>query len=375
MQGSVEKSLGWRIGGVLLAIGGALLAACAPIQETSKQRETRDLVYPAPPDEPRFVFERAIYGSADVVPLGADAELRRTLTGEAQRSEGLGKPYAVAVHRGRVFVSDSAERFVKVFDVPEGRYFKIGDDEAGPLVKPLGIDVDRAGNLYVADATAKAVVVFNRDGRFLRKIGGPKMFDRLSSVSADPDGARIYVVDIGGVSSEQHRVRVFDAVGGKHLFDIGKRGRDGGEFNLPRDVVVGKEGRIYVVDGGNFRVQIFDRDGKYLQSFGTVGKQMGNFARPKEIAADADGNVYVVDSAFGNFQIFSADGELMMFAGERAERDAPGRYMLPSGIAVDEDGRVYMVDQWFRKVDVFRPYQLKPGDGFLGARPAPLAKR
>lgn len=375
MLKSVDGNRGGRIGQVLLAVVCGVLAACAPVQDAVKQRESRDLVYPAPPDEPRFIYERTIYGSADVVPLGSDAELRRSLTGEAQRSEGLGKPYAVAVHRGRIFVSDSAERFVKVFDVPEGRYFKIGEDEAGPLVKPLGIDVDQAGNLYVADATAKTVVVFNRDGRFLRKIGGPKMFDRLSSVSVDPAGTRIYVVDIGGVSSEQHRVRVFDTLSGNHLFDIGKRGRDGGEFNLPRDVVVGKEGRIYVVDGGNFRVQIFDNKGKYLQSFGSVGKQLGNFARPKEIAADADGNVYVVDSAFGNFQVFNPDGELMMFVGERAERDAPGRYMLPSGIAVDEDGRVYVVDQWFRKVDVFRPYHMKPGDGFLGVRPKTAAKR
>lgn len=375
MLKSVDRNRGGRIGQVLLAVVCGVLAACAPVQDAVKQRESRDLVYPAPPDEPRFIYERTIYGSADVVPLGSDAELRRSLTGESQRSEGLGKPYAVAVHRGRVFVSDSAERFVKVFDVPEGRYFKIGEDEAGPLVKPLGIDVDQAGNLYVADATAKTVVVFNRDGRFLRKIGGPKMFDRLSSVSVDPAGTRIYVVDIGGVSSEQHRVRVFDTLSGNHLFDIGKRGRDGGEFNLPRDVVIGKEGRIYVVDGGNFRVQIFDNKGKYLQSFGSVGKQLGNFARPKEIAADADGNVYVVDSAFGNFQVFNPDGELMMFVGERAERDAPGRYMLPSGIAVDEDGRVYVVDQWFRKVDVFRPYHMKPGDGFLGVRPKTASKR
>lgn len=375
MLESVDRNPGWRFGRAVLVVASVLVAACAPVQDAVKQRESRDLVYPAPPDEPRFVYERTIYGSGDVVPLGSDAELRRTLTGEAQRSEGLAKPYAVAVHRGRIFVSDSAERFVKVFDVPEGRYFKIGDEEAGPLVKPLGIDVDRAGNLYVADATAKTVVVFDRDGRFQRKIGGPKMFDRLSSVSVDPAGKRIYVVDIGGVSSEQHRVRVFDTQSGNHLFDIGKRGREGGEFNLPRDVVVGKDGRIYVVDGGNFRVQIFDHNGKYLQSFGSVGKQLGNFARPKEIAADGEGNVYVVDSAFGNFQIFNPDGELMMFAGERAERDAPGRFMLPSGIAVDEDGRVYVVDQWFRKVDVFRPYQLKSTDGFLGVRPRPAAKR
>ena len=58
-----------------------------------------------------------------------------------------------------------------------------------------------------------------------------------------------------------------------------------------------------------------------------------------------------------------------MFIGTRSEKDGPGQYMLPSGIAVDEDGRVYMVDQWFRKIDVFRPVGLKPGEGFLGQRP------
>jgi DNA-binding beta-propeller fold protein YncE len=119
------------------------------------------------------------------------------------------------------------------------------------------------------------------------------------------------------------------------------------------------------VDGGNFRVQIFDRDGKYMGAFGTVGKQLGNFARPKEVATDADGNVYVADSAFGNFQIFTAQGDLLMYVGDRSEQDGPGKYMLPSGIAVDEDGRVYFVDQWFRKIDIFRPISLKPDAGYL----------
>ena len=118
---------------------------------------------------------------------------------------------------------------------------------------------------------------------------------------------------------------------------------------------------------------LFDRDGRYLNSFGSVGKQYGQFARQKEIAMDRDGNVYVVDTAFGNFQIFSADGELLLFIGERSERDAPARYMLPSGIAVDEDGRVLVVDQWFRKIDVYRPASLAPGAGFLAA-PAARAR-
>lgn len=368
--------LRWVATRAIVVGASCFLAACAPMQDGQKGDARREqIVYPAPPDAPRFVYERTIYGSGDIVPPRSDAAFRRLVTGELERSEGLAKPYAVAVHRGRIFVSDSADRFVKVFDIPEGRYFKIGEDEQGPLVKPLGIDVDGEGNLFVADATHRAVMVYSRDGKFLRKIGGPKMFERLSSVTVDPTAQRVLVVDIGGVSSEQHKVRVFDSVTGSHLFDIGKRGTGNGEFNLPRDTAVGKNGQIYVVDGGNFRIQVFDHNGKYLQSFGTVGKQLGNFARPKEIAADREGNVYVVDSAFGNFQIFSADGDLLMYIGERSEKDGAARYMLPSGIYVDEDGRIYMVDQWFKKVDVFRPYALAADGGFLGIKPKPVAGR
>jgi len=358
-----------------LATCVVVVAGCAPMQDGQKLDARREqIVYPSPPDEPRFVYERTIYGSADVLAKNLDGGLKRMLTGESERSEGLSKPYAIAVHRGRIFVSDSADRFVKVFDIPEGRYFKIGDDEQGPLAKPLGIDVDAAGNLYVADATHRAVMVYTRDGKYLRKIGGPKMFERLSSVTVEPNGQKVLVVDIGGVSSDMHRVRVFDGVTGTHLYDIGKRGIGAGEFNLPRDAAIGKNGQIYVVDGGNFRIQIFDRSGKYVQSFGSVGKQLGNFARPKEIASDLEGNVYVVDAAFGNFQIFNPDGDLLMYIGERSERDGAARYMLPSGIYVDEDGRVYMVDQWFKKIDVFRPYSLAADGGFLGIKPKPAAR-
>ncbi len=347
----------------------ALIGGCAQVTEGPLRKEG-PLVFPSPPDEARFVHERTIYSSADIVPDTDESGLRRALTGESRSGEGLAKPYAVAVHRGRIFMSDSVERFVRVFDVAAGKHFRIGEEEPGRLAKPLGIDVDATGNLYVADITQKAVMIYSRDGEFLRKIGGGKEFDRLTSVTVESSGERLYVVDIGGVDSENHRVRVFDAVSGKHLQDIGKRGSGPGEFNLPRDLAIGKDGRLYVVDGGNFRVQVFDRSGRYLQTFGAVGRQLGSFARPKEIATDREGNLYVVDTAFGNFQIFSPDGELLLFIGDRSERDGPAKYMLPSGIYVDEDGRIYMVDQWFRKLDVFRPVRLKADEGFLVYRAA-----
>lgn len=361
-------------------MAAAILPACAPVI-TAPESNVSEIrrVYPASPDEPRFIYERTIRGSADVVPEEEEAALKRVLTGGNRTSDALGKPYAIATYQGRIFVSDSARNSVHVFDIPRGKYSTIGNQEGdGQLAKPLGLDIDASGTLYVADATAKTIVAFDQDGNYLRKIGGPKFFDRLSSVTVDPGGERIYVVDIGGVSSEHHRVRVFDAHGGAHLFDIGKRGKGPGEFNLPRDVAIGKDGQIYVVDGGNFRVQVFDRNGTYLQSFGMIGKQLGNFARPKEVATDGEGNVYVVDAAFGNFQIFNPDGELLMFIGERSEAEGPGKYMLPSGIAVDEDGRIYFVDQWFRKIDIFRPYAMKSDGGYLvfnkSVRQKPAAK-
>lgn len=353
--------------GVPLIVAGCV--ASAPKRDLEQVgRAAQQLVFPAPPDDPRFVFERAIRGSADIEPEKEDSALKRALTGAGQTTENMGKPYAVAVYQGKIMVSDSADRVVRVFDVPRQKFYKISGEGEGAMVKPLGIDVDAKGNLYVADATLKQILIYDINGTFLRRIGNATMFSRLSSVTVNPEGTKLYVVDIGGVTSEHHRVRVFDAVKGNHLYDIGKRGSGPGEFNLPRDLAIGKDGRLYVVDGGNFRVQIFDKDGKYLKSFGAVGKQLGNFARPKEIATDNEGNVYVTDTAFGNFQIFSAEGELLMFIGDRSETDQPARYMLPSGIAVDEDGRIYFVDQWFNRIDIFRPYALAPNAGYLGKR-------
>ncbi len=353
-----------------------LIAGCAQLpQETAAgPTDSGPLLFPAPPDEPRFVFERTLRSSADVEADSRDDAFRRMVTGTQRGGYFMNKPYAVAVHRGRVFVSDTVERNVKVFDVPEQRYFTIGEREPGLLVKPLGIDVDRAGRLYVADATQKMVFIYDRDGKFLRRIGGKDLFDRISSVTVDPSGARLYVVDIGGVRSENHRVRVFETATGRHVMDIGRRGMGPGEFNLPRDMAIGLDGRLYVVDGGNFRVQVFNADGTYRDSFGAVGRQLGNFARPKEIATDPEGNVYVADAAFGNFQIFSPDGELLMFIGNRSERGGPAEYILPSGIAIDDDGRVYFVDQWFAKVDVYRPYSLGVEEGFLVPRARTAAR-
>lgn len=341
--------------------GLLLLAACAA---TGKRGEFVAPVFPPAPNEPRFYYERTIYSTADVTKKDKNADLKRALTGQVDGGDGLTKPYGVAVYHGRVFVSDSAGHAVVAFDIPGQRTFRIGEGGEGALTMPLGLDVDGKGNLYVVDASTKQVQMYDKDGKHMRTFGGKRLLSRPSGIAADEEGKRVYVVDTGAVTNEKHRIVVFDAESGKHLFDIGKRGSAEGEFNLPRDVAIGTDGLLYVVDGGNFRVQVFKTDGTFVRTFGSIGRQAGQFSRPKEVAVDPEGHVYVVDSAFGNFQIFNAQGDLLLAVGSRSETDEPAKYMLPSGIAIDGDGRVYMVDQYFRKVEVYRPAKLTADGGF-----------
>jgi len=350
----------------ILSITFVAVAGCttAPRPTSMPQSLKDELVFPAPPDEPRFIFERTLRGSTDVVPDEENDALRRALTGEKKRGEGLGKPYGVAVHRGRVFVGDTGRRNVMVFDLPERKFFIIGEEDPGQLARPLGMDVDKDGNLFVLDGLKEEIFVYNRDGQYLRTIGNAADFSRPAGLGVNSDGTRIYAVDIGGSSSDTHKIIVYDGQSGEKLSEIGKRGSKEGELNLPRDVTVAPDGSLYVVDGGNFRVQKFSSDGKFISTFGSIGRQGGQFSRPKEGALDKDGNIYVADAAFGNFQIFNSNGQLLLAIGSRSETGGPAKYMLPSGIAVDSDGRIYFVDQFFQKVDVFRPAALGPTEGF-----------
>lgn len=350
-----------------LVMATLVLSACATAP-APQDEPAAVLVYPPPPEPARFIFERTIVGSADIVIVDKETKWRRLLTGEAVTTVAFSKPFDVEACEGTVFVSDTVSRQVFVMDVPRGEFHQIGIDGPGQLRKPLGMATDQDCNLYVADQTAKRIVVYDQHGAYVNAYGGEEMFDRLSYVEVDPGAERLYAVDTGGVRSERHHVRVIDLGTGEVLFDIGKRGVNDGELNLPRDIALGSDGNLYIVDGGNFRIQVFSTEGEFIRQIGSIGNRTGQFSRPKGIDTDSAGNVYVTDAAFGNFQIFDSSGQLLLFIGNRSTTAGPGKYMLPAGLAVDEDGRVYMVDQFFRKVDVFRPANLEPGDGFLGMR-------
>ncbi len=347
-----------------------VVAGCASAPE---QKPFVPPVFPSPPAEPRFYFEHSINSTGQVALKESRAtRLRRIVTGERKNGLGLSKPFDVSVCKGAVFISDTVYGIVIALDFPGGRFFTIGEEEPGKLGKPLGVNTDAECNVYVADNRARQVMKYDSDGKFIAALGDPDEFSRLTHLAVDE--RNVYAVDTGGVESEQHRITVLDKNSGEHQFTIGTRGKGEGQLNLPRDIEVGKDGRLYVVDGANFRIQVFESDGTYVSSFGDIGRRSGQFVRPKGIAIDPSGMIYVTDASHGNFQIFDPEGQLLLFVGGRSMVNEPAKYLLPAGIDVDEDGRVYMVGQYFRKVDVYRPAHLATKSGFLGILAASQSK-
>lgn len=311
-------------------------------------------VWPKPPDPARFIYESVIRTELDIARESKSETFRNTMAGVNPRAAlAFKKPYDVAASNGRILVSDSGGEIVHLFDVPQGQLFRIGRGDKGKLQQPSGVTIDSKGNLYVADVKEKYVNMYNPVGHFVRTFGSKELFSKPADIAVSKSGDRIYVVDLGGIDSDKHRVTVFDPEG-KVLFTFGKHGNAHGDLHLASHIEIGPDDNVYVLDAGNFRVQVFDRDGKYLRSWGKVGVNIGDLARPRGLALDREGNIYVTDGKFGNFQIFDSQGQLLMWIGNTGQENKPGQYALPAGIAVDESNHVYVVDQLYAKVEVLR---------------------
>ena len=343
---------------VCLLLGVLLVNLSGCVSPGSNRSTFKALYWPKPPEVPRYVYEGSLRSAATLAQDDNTFQLRSMLTGVNKADfRSFAKPFDVAARGGKIVVTDTVARVAVMFDVPRRKVFPFGHRGDGKghdaLVKPLGVGMDGKQWIYIADVSANDVKVFDPLGMLIKVIGNKESLERPVDVAASESGDRIYVLDAGGISSDKHRVVVFDAEGNK-VNEIGKRGTAEGEFNLPNQLAVGKDGNLYVLDAKNFRVQVFTADGEFIRAWGKVGRNLGDFARPRGIGIDNENNVYVTDAVFRNFQVFKPTGELLMYIGDPGLDDKPGQYVLPAGIDVDETNRVYIVDQVHFKIDVIR---------------------
>lgn len=321
------------------------IVSCAP----TYQKPVIDMVWPLPPDEPRIRYVDTIRSSLDVA---AKTDWTDTLFGE-ERIDKLSKPYGVAVDlNGRIYIADPGRVFV--FDLKNRSLSFIGDTAGlGKLSFPAGIAAARDGRIFITDLSQDRVFVY-QNGKYVAAIGETGELSGPSGVALDEKNGLVYVAD-----TKKHVVNIYSGSNYAKVGSIGTRGTDNGQFNYPTNIAVDTDGNLYVVDTGNFRVQIFDRMGNYIRSIGKLCDGPGCFARPKGIALDSDGNLYVIDAAFQNFQIFDKEGKLLMALGGPGE--PPGKFWLPAGMTIDHEDRIYVIDQYPGLVQIFQYLSKKPG--------------
>jgi DNA-binding beta-propeller fold protein YncE len=211
-----------------------------------------------------------------------------------------------------------------------------------------GVAVDGDDRVFLICRGDHPIMIYDRKGAFLRSWGEGQFTYRTHGITIAPDGM-VYCTDDGN-----HTVRKFTPEG-KLLLTLGTMntpsdtGYDGqntrtatrpaGPFNRPTNLAVGPRGDLYVSDGyGNCRVHRFSPTGELKHSWGVPGQGPGEFYLPHGIATAADGRVFVCDRENDRIQIFSPDGE---YLSEWTDTQRP------THLVFDAQGRAYVSELWW----------------------------
>ncbi|MCE5263683.1 MAG: peptidyl-alpha-hydroxyglycine alpha-amidating lyase family protein [Deltaproteobacteria bacterium] len=211
-----------------------------------------------------------------------------------------------------------------------------------------GVAVDSQDNVYLMTRQDARVIVYDREGNFLRAWGEKIFTPRTHGIEIGPDDL-VYTVDDG-----DHTLRKFTPEGEQLMMlgipgvasDTGYDGkshgsvqRGGKPFNRPTGIAVAPNGEIYVSDGyGNARIHRFSAEGKLLHSWGEPGEGPGQFRLPHAVSLSPDNRVFVADRENDRIQIFSPDGQFL---------EMWTHVQRPTDIAFDKKGRVYVSELWW----------------------------
>ena len=243
-----------------------------------------------------------------------------------------------------VYVLHRGEHSLMEF-TPEGKLVRSWGDEL--FIRPHAVRIDPQGYIWVVDNDTHQVLKMDPAGRVRLVMGrmgqsgeGPNAFNRPTDVGFASDGS-FYVSD-GYVNS---RVAKF-AAEGSFLAAWGKKGKEPGNFDLPHSVIVGPDGRVYVGDRENYRVQIFDPNGKFLEQWTDVGSPWG-------LALSRDNSLFLTDGYNNRILKLTLEGKVLghiSSAGKTA-----GHVDYAHHIAVDSRDNVYVAEIKNWRVQKFVP--------------------
>ena len=196
---------------------------------------------------------------------------------------------------------------------------------------PNWIAVNSKGTIAFSDDEEDCILMFDKDGNFVRKFGsygkGPGELSTPAGLAFLNDD-ELLVVDNGN-----GRIQQFNVQTGNFLKSFGEEGTGDGEFKRPEGISIDNEGHVIVADCYNNRIQVLDKDGKFMFKFGDNGP--GKLNQPTGCVYHK--NKFIVsDSGNHCLKVFDKSGKFLYKIGEKGKAD--GQFSNPWGLCVEKYG-------------------------------------
>ena len=208
-----------------------------------------------------------------------------------------------------------------------------------------GVCTDSGGNVYLFCRGDHPVMIYDREGKFLDSWGEGGHFSYRTHGMHMAKGDELFLVDDSNHKVGKYTLdgkELFQCGPADHPSDTGGYDgrtaatvtRAGGPFNRPTNLSVAPDGDLFVSDGyGNTRIHRFDPGGHLCSSFGEPGSGPGQFRVPHSVWVHTDGRIFVCDRENARIQIFSPSGE---YQTEWLD------VQRPQDILIDKDEKVYV---------------------------------
>lgn len=225
----------------------------------------------------------------------------------------------------------------------------------GKLIRGFGEDIVKSGahgirlaadnTIWLTDIEEHVVMQISTDGKILTTLGtrgkpgeSDTQFNKPTDIAFTASGD-VFITDGYGNT----RVVKFD---NKYQFQFawGDSGTGSGQFNLPHAAVLDSEGRLYVCDRANSRIQIFTPLGEFIAMWTEIGQPWG-------IAITKNDEIFVSDGLNNKAMLLNTNGEIITSWGKKGT--APGEFDLAHGIAVDSHGDVYVTEITNKRIQKF----------------------
>ncbi len=323
--------------------------------------------------------------------------------------QGVDQPVGVALSQDgeRIYVTEmGGSRMVRFFDRDGDPLGSFTSPKTGAAERaPVYVATDSAGRVYVSDRMQHAISIFTAGGEYVDALLSPNLtlseyvemhavrrldessftynlFKKSISIEASPKlsqtlelldlplwsplGVRIGLDDemiLTDVSRNDNRVieiSLGDQVARPEWIDFdppisayGSSGSGNGEMLFPNSAVADSQGRVYVSDGNNRRISVWDSAGNYQFDFGS-GTGPGSLSLPRGLFTDRHDRLYVADAVAQNIKVYDVSGsqpEFLFEFGDFGKGD--GLFNYPNDIAVDRSGRLYIADRENNRVQVW----------------------